>query len=97
MKVTTKKEIKLKTGEILPKGLNVTFLGEKSPSLCLVQGNRAEPYKVRITSAFKAPSMESLEEQSNDGICDSILGERVEPDGYDCYGSPSWMLALGLI
>lgn len=97
MNAKTEKEIKTKSGEILPKGSPVTFLGEKAPHLCLVQGNRAEPYKIRITSAFESPSMEELEEQSNDGVCDSILGERVEPDGYDEHGSPSWLLAMQLI
>lgn len=102
MKATTKKEIKTKSGEVLPKGSPVTFRGldegnSFNSSLCLVQGLRAEPYKVRITSAFKSPSMNKLEEWANDGVCESILGERVEPDGCDEYGSPSWLLALGLI
>ena len=96
MTATTKKEIKLKTGEILSKGLPVTFR-QDSPSICLVQGDRAEPYKIRVTSAFRAPSFSELEEQSNDGICDSVLGEGVESDGWDCHGSSSWLLALDLI
>ncbi len=75
----------------------MTFLGEKNPSLCLVQGARPEPYKIRISSAFKCPSLKSLEEWSNDGICESVTGENVEPDGYDCDGAPSWLLALGMI
>jgi hypothetical protein len=48
-------------------------------------------------SEFEKPSIEELMEQSNDGICQSICGERVEPDGYDEYGSPSWLLAMGCI
>lgn len=96
MQATTKKQIKLKSGEILPKGLPVSFIPDNY-SLCLVQGERAEPYKVRVTSAFEAPSLEELEEQCNDGVCDSVLGERVEPDGTDEYNSPSWLLVLGMI
>jgi len=96
MKATTEKEIKLKSGEILPKGLPVSWDNENH-SICFVRGNRLEPYRVRISSAFVAPSIEELEEQCNDGVCDSVLGERVEPDGTDEYGSPSWLLALGMI
>jgi hypothetical protein len=97
MKAKTEKQIKMKSGEIVPKGSPVSFLGESAPHLCLVQGNRVEPYKVKITSAFSSPSLESLEEWTNDSICESILGEPVEPDGYDEYGSPSWLLALQMI
>lgn len=93
---TTQKSIKLKTGEILPKGLPVSFNSENH-STCLVQGERAEPYRVRITSAFEAPSIEELGDAVNDGVCESVLGETVEPDGIDCYNSPSWLLALGMI
>ena len=94
--IKTQKEIKLKTGETLPKGLAVSFIPENW-SRCLVQGSRIEPYRVRISSAFKTPSMEELEEWVNDGVCESIAGERVEPDGWDEHGSPSWLLAMGLI
>lgn len=96
MKTTTQKEIKMKSGEIVPKGAEVSFIAGKD-HLCLVQGNRAEPYKVGISSAFKSPSLEELEEWVNDGVCESILGERVEPDGHDEHGSPSWLLALSMI
>lgn len=91
----TQKEIKLKIGITLPKGLNVEFKPD-SPSRCFVfhEGNK---YQVRISSAFKAPSMGKLEKMSDDGICCSIAGNNVEPDGWDSEGSPSWLLALGLI
>lgn len=96
MTATTKKEIKLKDGNTLPKGCPVTFIPNEA-RICLVQGDRTKPYKIRVSSAFRAPSLNSLEEQSNDGVCNSVLGERVEPDGWDCHGSPSWLLALGMI
>lgn len=96
MNAITQKQVKLKTGDILLKGLPVSFVQDR-PDICLVRGDRAEPYKIRISSAFNPPSVQELEEQSNDGVCDSVLGERVEPDGWDEHGSPSWLLALGLI
>lgn len=96
MNAKTKKAITMKCGEIVEAGAPVSFIKDVATH-CLVQGNRAEPYRVRVTSAFKAPSIKTLERQSNDGIVSSILGERVEPDGWDQYGSPSWLLALGVI
>ncbi len=96
MQAKTKKQITMKSGEIVAIGAPVSFIPGNDRQ-CLVQGNRAEPYKVRISSAFKAPGLKTLERQSDDCYCNSILGIRVEPDGHDEYGSPSWLLALGLI
>ena len=93
--MTTEKSIKLKTGATIPAGLPVTFL-QDSPSRCLVRDGSLE-YRVRVTSAFHAPEMDELEEANNDGVCPSIGGEQVEPDGWDSNGAPSWLLALGLI
>lgn len=96
MNMKTRKEIKLKDGSTLPKGLLVTFQTDK-PWLCLVQGDRPEPYRVRVTSAFKCPGQSTLESWISDCGCESVAGNWVEPDGFDSEGSPSWLLALGLI
>jgi hypothetical protein len=59
MRAKTQKEIALKDGSTLPKGLPVSFI-EGKDSRCLVHSpNHSEPLQVRITSAFKAPSMSS--------------------------------------
>lgn len=93
----TQKEIKLKDGSTLPKGLPVSFIPEKD-SRCLVHSpNHPTPLQVRIISAFKAPSMTTLEKWNWDGVCKTPTGKRVEPDGHGPDGSPSWLLALGLI
>jgi len=93
----TQKDILLKDGSTLPKGLPVTFI-EGKDSRCLVHSpNHSEPLQVRITSAFKAPSMSSLERWSYDSVCKTPTGKRVEPDGHGCDGSPSWLLVFGLI
>ncbi len=94
--ITTEKEIKLKIGKTLPKGTPVQFNPESNRN-CLVMDDLGVVYTVRITSAFNPPSLEELEEAVNDGICQSIAGESVEPDGRDQYNSPSWLLALGMI
>jgi hypothetical protein len=95
--MTTTKSIILKDGSTLPKGLKVTFIEDK-PSRCLVHSpNHPAPLQVRITSAFKAPALNTLEKWSNDGICKTPTGHRVEPDGHGPDGSPSWLLVLGWI
>jgi hypothetical protein len=95
--MTTQKEIKLKDGSTLPKGLKVSFI-EGKDTRCLVHSPaHPEPLQVRITSAFKAPSMSSLERWNNDGVCKTPTGKRVEPDGHGSDGSPSWLLVFGVI
>jgi len=92
--MNTQKPIKLKSGETLPAGLPCSFL--EPSTLCIVHA-AGRDYKVRASSAFHAPSTEELEEAVNDCTCPSVFGETVEPDGWDCHGSPSWLLAFGLI
>ena len=91
----TQKAIKLKNGILLPAGLPAKFtLGDYNT--CVVQDS-VTPYRVRITSAFKMPGLKTMEKWSNDGIAKSVLGKRVEPDGWDSENSPSWMLVAGVI
>lgn len=93
----TQKPITLKDGSILPVGLKVTFIPNKD-SRCLVHSPvHPEPLQVRITSAFKAPSMKQLEKWSYDSICKTPTGKRTEPDGHGSDGSPSWLMVYGLI
>lgn len=48
----------------------------------------------RCSFVYVVPEIDELDD---DGIAQSVLGESVEPDGFDCDGSPSWLMALGLI
>jgi hypothetical protein len=50
-----------------------------------------------VSGITKSPSQSTLERMMNDGIATSVTGKLVEPDGYGPDGSPSWLLALGLI
>ena len=43
------------------------------------------------------PSLATLQAWEADGICETPTGYRVEPDGHGPDGSPSWLLALGII
>lgn len=45
----------------------------------------------------KAPSIRALEKYSDNGICPTPDGCRVEPDGTCEHGLPSWMLILHII
>ena len=94
--MTTEKAIKLKDGSTLPKGLPVQFI-PNSPRTCYVHCDRDEPVHVRITSAFIPPTADEIEAAVCDSVCLSVGGETVEPDGWDSAGSPSWLMALGLV
>ena len=53
---------------------------------------RAHKY---FNEVMEPPTFEELEEFVSDGVSDSVFGERVEPDGYDERGGPSWLMAMG--
>jgi hypothetical protein len=91
--MNTQKEVKLKTGEIVPKGTKVTeWKVNGNDSHCrLATGN-----VVRVTSVFKEPSVASLENWGG-GLAKAVDGAQVEPDGYSPDGAPSWLLVCGLI
>jgi hypothetical protein len=91
--MNTQKEVKLKTGEIVPKGTKVIeWKVAGNVSHCrLATGN-----VVRITSVFKEPSDASLEKWS-EGLAKAVDGAQVDPDGYSPDGAPSWLLVCGLI
>jgi hypothetical protein len=74
------------------------------------EGTKAQVHIPRFQRTFKisnarvadmlglnVPEFDELEEMGMDGDCESVLGNSVEPDGYDEYGAPSWLLAFGLI
>ena len=43
------------------------------------------------------PNPDKLREMINNGVCPSVAGDEVEPDGHDENGFPSWRLAMGII
>ena len=45
----------------------------------------------------KAPSATTMMKWEYDGYCKTVTGHKTEPDGHGPDGSPSWMLALGMI
>jgi hypothetical protein len=107
MKLVNSKEIKFKNGLVVPVGtnLNATFtVGQLVVELTGgTAGGIPMSFKLRCSSLpryftrFKNPSLNTLEKWSSEGISKSMLGNRVEPDGYDSEGSPSWLLVAGLV
>jgi len=66
-----------------------------------VYGSESE-FKISNGTAIKMlgkklPSLSSLSRWESNGNCKSLLGEIVEPDGIDSYGSPSWLIHMNLI
>lgn len=61
----------------------------------LTNGRTFRTFKMSLF--FKAPTVRTMEKWSSDGVAKTVTGKRCEPDGYGPDGSPSWLLALGLI
>ena len=103
MEITTYKDIKLKNGQIIPKNTKGFAYPIKDQDFACeftyYTGKEAKDNTIilRYGSLFQPPKTEELSEWVFDSVCDSILGESVEPDGHDSEGFPSWLLALGMI
>ena len=68
------------------KNMKDNFIGKfkKMPSLTTLQK--------------KMPSLTTLQKWEWQGrYCETVLGEKTEPDGYGPSGAPSWMLVMGVI
>jgi hypothetical protein len=65
-------------------------------SLNTEDGRRIVTRNLRV-AGLKIPSQRKLEHWSFDSVAKSVFGTDVEPDGWSYDGSPSWLLALGLI
>ena len=97
MNEITKNRMKMRDGSVLPVGCEVTWSGGVAT---VRSGNSV--HRVSALGAAKAlgitiPDYEDLEHWVCDSVCESVLGETVEPDGIDEHGSPSWLLAMGMV
>lgn len=100
-----KSEIKMKDGTVLPEGKRFVIRWEETsigPRPRVRMEGAISEYKIAHSSAIKmmgkkVPSMSSLARWGDNGNCKSVMGEVVEPDGTDSYGSPSWLIVKGLI
>jgi hypothetical protein len=91
----------MKNGIVLKKGTRAQISpikGTYSDRICnLFIDGHDTIYKAGYPSVIKQPSVTSLMRWSEDGISKSVGGKRIEPDGYDCDGFPSWLLVTGMI
>ena len=99
---TVKKQINFKNGNSLEVGQRVDVAIEKVDWRYILHiHSGSDEYRcskrVLVSLGIKEPSLKTLEKCNNDGWCKSIFGKRVEPDGHDEYGSPSWLLLIGVI
>jgi hypothetical protein len=56
--------------------------------------SRSSFWRVNVTAL---PSIETLNHWAYDGVCETLTGDTIEPDGTGIDQSPSWLLALGLV
>lgn len=99
---TTKNPVKLKSGGQIPAGAIVNWSKGKATITWVSEDGVVQESRLSARGAARAlgieePSYTQLEAWVLDSVCDSVLGEQVEPDGYDPAGSPSWLLAFGMI
>lgn len=104
--IRLKKDIKLRDRTFIEKGTEVTVVFDPNrPSLALLKiETRPEPVKVSTIhlhdylEGFKMPpSRAQLAKWLASGRCQSVRGQSVAIDDWDQYGSPSWLLVLGLV
>ena len=101
-----KKEMKFKDSTTLPSGTEVSVRFDKhNPGVALITAAGApREYRVRPSSLHKylagftkPPSVSTMAKWGDDGVAKSVGGERVEIDGWDSDGTPSWMLVLSVV
>jgi hypothetical protein len=88
----------IKAGETV----DISFISTDNPHIMEVKSNSGLTVKInskRWGKYFgKIPSMKTLENWViGEGICKSVFGSSVEPDGWSYDGSPSWLLVLEMI
>lgn len=101
-----KSELKLKSGDTITTGTKASVGFDKQKhSIAIVQfDGRAEPVRLSVSNLHKyfsgmskPPTEAALEKMDDQGHCKTVTGYKVEPDGTGPDGSPSWLLAMGMV
>jgi hypothetical protein len=102
--LTLKTSLILKDGRNFPPGTTFTIESFDENNKAVLKDKGGKQFKLKAARLHiyfvglkKAPSMKTLERQSNDGYCTTVFGHKTEPDGHGLHGEPSWLLALGMI
>lgn len=103
MKTTTKKELKLKSGTVIPAGAEIdVMVPQDRPTVAVVDYGSGK-FKIKtallsaISDSFIKPTEKMLDGYLEKGSCPSMAGETVEVDGWDEHGMPSVLMALGYV
>ena len=105
MKGTLKVELKLRDGTVLQKGdiYEVIPPVREAPWESFIALDIDKQVRINTTKLgrcfkeFEIITMGKLQEAVMDGVCQSMTGCDVEPDGWDRHGFPSMLLAMGMI
>jgi len=102
-KTKTIKDLKSKKGTFISKGSDIlatydqnkrAVMIEESDKIIYIPASKAYNY---LNGFKKEPSITTMEKWANDGIAKTIIGTKIEPDGYDNKGMPSWFIVVGII
>lgn len=101
LSVSVKKTITTKGGtvfnvdeKVICKPENNFLIISNGDKKCRLPYSKAYLY---LTKFKKEPSLNSLEKQALSGITTTPIGNKVETDGNDVYGFPSWLIINGII
>ena len=107
MKAKMINSIKFKDGSVWEKGTEVIIemQDRERPDMAFLTkvGSDEPPKKVKSLrlhywfSEFIEPTPDIYETAVMDGVCPSLTGQEVEPDGWDKHGFPSILLAALMI
>lgn len=90
-----KVEVSFEGTRMIIEGKNCLTIGTGYGSRLSIK-TRASRYAIYFGG--RIPSAQTMMKwESEGGYCKTVTGLKVEPDGHGHDGSPSWMLALGLI
>ena len=104
MKTTVKKQVTLKSGVVLSVGTEVSvYIDKSTPWIAQITSPETGEFKTKsknlqyFLSDFVGFGMDDLQSAVFGDDCMSLLGDWVEPDGWDSEGFPSILLACGLV
>ena len=99
-KISAGKEVEVTfnlEGQMVVEGINEMTLGKWLPGVSDLLSIRCRAVRYLKYFGGREPSEKTLEKWVNEGWARTITGHKTEPDGYGPDGSPSWLIALGMI
>jgi hypothetical protein len=105
MKGTLRRDMILKSGRTFKKGDEYEIIPPTKQQPCYafmaVDVDLQIPISInklyRYFYQFQESTMSDLEDGVYDSVTHTVTGEPVEPDGWDQYGFPSPLIAMGMI